>query len=274
MASATAAFCSCWRTSRFAFACNTYDERTVAQHCSISYLRPGKLGMRLVATARGAPARRPVGHLRHHRDRRRRQRGRRVPRPFPRLSAANSSRSQPNDGVARLSPRPGDLDPIELASRDEIAALQTERMAWTLRHAYANVPHYRAAFDAAGVSPAISATLDDLAKFPVHTQGRPAGELSVRHVRRAARARRAHPRLLRHHRQADGGRLHAGRHRHLGGLDGALDPRRRRTRRGHASTTPMATACSPAGSAPITAPNGSAARWCRFPAAAPSGRSS
>ena len=33
------------------------------------------------------------------------------------------------------------LDPIETASRDEIAALQRERLAWTLRHAYTNVPH-------------------------------------------------------------------------------------------------------------------------------------
>jgi acyl-CoA thioesterase len=36
--------------SCFAFACNTYNERTVAQQCSISYLRPGRLGMRLVAS--------------------------------------------------------------------------------------------------------------------------------------------------------------------------------------------------------------------------------
>lgn len=38
--------------SAFAFACNTYDERTVAAHCSISFLRPGKRGHELVATAR------------------------------------------------------------------------------------------------------------------------------------------------------------------------------------------------------------------------------
>ena len=37
-----------------------------------------------------------------------------------------------------LSPRPGDLEPIETASRDEIAALQLERMKWSLNHAYAN----------------------------------------------------------------------------------------------------------------------------------------
>ncbi|MDE2577124.1 MAG: hydroxyphenylacetyl-CoA thioesterase PaaI [Rhodospirillales bacterium] len=37
--------------SAFAFACNTYNERVVAQHCSITYLRPGRRGMRLVASA-------------------------------------------------------------------------------------------------------------------------------------------------------------------------------------------------------------------------------
>lgn len=65
-----------------------------------------------------------------------------------------------------LSPKPGDLDPIETASRDEIAALQLTRMQWSLRHAYDNVPHYRASFDAAGVHPDDLKTLSDLAKFP------------------------------------------------------------------------------------------------------------
>ena len=62
------------------------------------------------------------------------------------------------------------LDAIETASRDEIAALQRERLAWTLRHAYTNVPHYRAAFDRAGVHPDDFRTLDDLAKFPFTTK--------------------------------------------------------------------------------------------------------
>jgi acyl-CoA thioesterase len=38
--------------SAFAFACNTHNERTVAAHCDISFIRPGKLGDRLVAVAR------------------------------------------------------------------------------------------------------------------------------------------------------------------------------------------------------------------------------
>jgi phenylacetate-CoA ligase len=65
-----------------------------------------------------------------------------------------------------LSPRPGDLDAIENASRDAIAALQTRRLQWSLRHAYANVPHYKASFDRAGVRPDDFRTLDDLARFP------------------------------------------------------------------------------------------------------------
>ena len=63
-------------------------------------------------------------------------------------------------------PAPGDLEAIETASRDELQALQLQRLKWTLRHAYDNVAHYRAAFDAAGVRPDDLRTLDDLAKFP------------------------------------------------------------------------------------------------------------
>ena len=62
------------------------------------------------------------------------------------------------------------LDPIETASRDEIAALQRERIASTLLHAYTNVPHYRAAFESAGVHPDDFNQLEDLAKFPFTTK--------------------------------------------------------------------------------------------------------
>ncbi|MBT8474217.1 MAG: phenylacetate--CoA ligase [Alphaproteobacteria bacterium] len=65
-----------------------------------------------------------------------------------------------------LTPRKQDLDPIEIASRDEISALQLERLGKTLRHAYANVAFYRQSFDAAGVHPDDLKTLEDLAKFP------------------------------------------------------------------------------------------------------------
>ena len=67
-------------------------------------------------------------------------------------------------------PEPGDLEPIETASRDEIAALQLTRLRWSLQHAYDNVPHYRAAFKAKGVHPGDLKQLSDLAKFPFTTK--------------------------------------------------------------------------------------------------------
>ncbi len=65
-----------------------------------------------------------------------------------------------------LSPKSGDLEPIETATRDEISALQLTRMKKSLAHVYANVAHYKAAFDAASVHPDDLKTLSDLAKFP------------------------------------------------------------------------------------------------------------
>ena len=69
-----------------------------------------------------------------------------------------------------LTPDRASLDPIEIASRDEISALQLSRMKWSLTHAYENVPHYRAAFDAKGVHPDDLRTLADLSKFPFTTK--------------------------------------------------------------------------------------------------------
>src|SRR5262244_665255 len=58
------------------------------------------------------------------------------------------------------------LEPIEKASVDELRGLQLERLRWTLAHAYDRVPHYRKAFDAAGLRPGELRDLSDLAKFP------------------------------------------------------------------------------------------------------------
>src|SRR5438034_8366470 len=68
------------------------------------------------------------------------------------------------------TPQPGDLEPIERASRDELQALQLERLRWSLLHAYENVPHYRQAFEARGVHPGDLKSLADLAKFPFTTK--------------------------------------------------------------------------------------------------------
>src|SRR5436190_20736395 len=62
------------------------------------------------------------------------------------------------------------LEPIEKAPREELARLQLERLQWSLRHAYENVPHYRRKFDAAGVRPADCRSLDDVRRFPFTTK--------------------------------------------------------------------------------------------------------
>ncbi|WP_113700896.1 phenylacetate--CoA ligase PaaK [Nonomuraea lactucae] len=67
-------------------------------------------------------------------------------------------------------PSPGELDPAERVSRDELAALQLRRLRWTLRHAYDNVPLYRRKFDEHGVHPDDCKELGDLAAFPFTTK--------------------------------------------------------------------------------------------------------
>jgi phenylacetate-CoA ligase len=67
--------------------------------------------------------------------------------------------------------RAEELEPIERASRDQIEALQLQRLQALLARVYERVPHYRQAFDAAGVHPSDCRTLADLAKFPFTTKG-------------------------------------------------------------------------------------------------------
>src|SRR3954447_22088740 len=62
------------------------------------------------------------------------------------------------------------LDPAERMGPDELRALQLDRLRWSLRHAYDNVPHYKRAFEAAGVHPDDFRDLADLAKFPFTTK--------------------------------------------------------------------------------------------------------
>ncbi len=65
-----------------------------------------------------------------------------------------------------LTPDRASLEPIEIASRDEIEALQLQRMQWSLRHAYENVAMYKKRFDEKGVHPVDLKSLKDLSKFP------------------------------------------------------------------------------------------------------------
>jgi len=68
--------------------------------------------------------------------------------------------------VQDRTPRAEDLDPIERASVDELRALQLERLRWSLRHAFDNVPQYRKMFDELQAHPDDLHELADLAKFP------------------------------------------------------------------------------------------------------------
>ena len=61
---------------------------------------------------------------------------------------------------------PAQLEPIERASRDELAALQIARLKASLRYAHERVPHYRESFAAAGVHPDDLKQLEDIARFP------------------------------------------------------------------------------------------------------------
>jgi phenylacetate-CoA ligase len=83
-----------------------------------------------------------------------------------------------------LAPKPEELEPIELASRDELSTVQLERLRWSLRHAYENVPFYRDRFDELGLRPDGCRSLDDLSRFPLTTkedlrQNYPFGMLAV-----------------------------------------------------------------------------------------------
>lgn len=69
-----------------------------------------------------------------------------------------------------VSPDRLTLEAIEIASRDEIEALQLSRLKWSLAHAYHNVPPVSAAFKAAGVHPDDLQSLSDIARFPFTTK--------------------------------------------------------------------------------------------------------
>ncbi|MBV8576614.1 MAG: phenylacetate--CoA ligase [Acetobacteraceae bacterium] len=72
--------------------------------------------------------------------------------------------------VAKSSRAPEGLDPIEMASRDKLSAIQLERLKWSVKHTYENVEHYRTKCLAKGVHPEDLRTLEDLAIFPFTTK--------------------------------------------------------------------------------------------------------
>ncbi len=72
--------------------------------------------------------------------------------------------------MSKRAPELTPLHPIERASRDELEALQLERLRWTLNHAYSNVAMYKQKFNDAGVHPDDLKDLSDISKFPYTTK--------------------------------------------------------------------------------------------------------
>ncbi|PRZ52321.1 hypothetical protein BX589_115201 [Paraburkholderia fungorum] len=67
--------------------------------------------------------------------------------------------------MVQRTPRAYELEPIERVSRDQLEAVQLQRLKWSLHHAYKNVSHYRKSFDATGVHPEDLKEISDLSKF-------------------------------------------------------------------------------------------------------------
>ncbi|SOD89142.1 phenylacetate-CoA ligase [Caenispirillum bisanense] len=86
------------------------------------------------------------------------------------MTEGNPSMNMLKTSMAKmdLTKRPAEheLDPIEICSRDELTAIQTRRMKWSVRHAYENVEHYRKKCDDKGIHPRDFKELADLRHFP------------------------------------------------------------------------------------------------------------
>ena len=167
----------------FACACNSHGPVTVAAGADITFVAPGARGRRTRGRGDRAHPVRPQRHLR--RDGATRRRGRRgVPRP------------EPHGRAERVM----SLDLAERMSRDELTALQLERLQDSLLHAYENVPVLPRGVRRGRRAPGRLPDAGRPRALPLHHQGRPARQLPVRHVRRAAEPGAPHPRVERHHR--------------------------------------------------------------------------
>jgi phenylacetate-CoA ligase len=93
-----------------------------------------------------------------------------IPHGPGRAHQASNERTEEFRMARSNPPAAATLDPMERASRDEIAALQFSRLQHVLGYAYERVPHYRRKFDAAGARPGDFRQLSDLARFPFTTK--------------------------------------------------------------------------------------------------------
>src|SRR5471030_1362794 len=151
-------------------------------------------------------------------------------------------------------------------SLDALRALQLQRLKQSLAHAYAHQKPYRAKCEAAGIHPDDLKSLDDLGRFPFTEKGDlrdayPFGMFAIPREKcvrvHASSGTTGRPTVVGYSaKDIETWAEVMARSMYVAG-----------TRPGDIVTTPMATACSPAGWAPTTAPSGWAAPWCRCRAA-------
>ena len=122
-------------------------------------------------------------------------------------------------GIAPLQSEGMREPALEAMPRERLAALQLQRLRATLDDATARVPWLRDHLQAAGLPAGRLRDvreLDDVQPPALHVKSDLRDHYPFGLFARPVRAARTPPRVVGHHRQADGGRLHARRHRHLG----------------------------------------------------------
>ena len=212
--------------SAFAFACNSHNERAVAAQCQITFIKPGKLGDRLVATAReiSRSGRSGIYDIRvtandvviaEFRGHSRTVGGTWLLAPGELTSAKNKRVGgarwlrRNRKSKERLLPRRDGRDRARLARRDHGAADQAPRLVARSTPTTMSRITRRRSMRPACIRRDFKAALRSR-QIPVHGEDRSARQLPLQHVRGAARKAGPRPRFFRHDRQADRGRLHPG----------------------------------------------------------------
>ena len=243
--------------SAFAFACNSYNELTVASGFGDRLRRAGAARRRADRALQRGIEGRTHRRLRRRRHQPARRASRGVSRTLvhhqgqARRGRLSEETTMPVKTPAARRPR-ADRDARAATS---LQALQLQRLQWTLQHAYDNVPHYRAGLRRERRAPGGPEVARRPGEVPVHRQEGPARPLPVRHVRGAARAGGAHPRVV----AAPPASRRWSATRSATSTPGPIWWRARSAPRAAAPATsctwPTATASSPAASARTTAPS-------------------
>jgi hypothetical protein len=122
----------------------------------------------------------------------------------------------------------------ETMPREALEAIQLRRLQTTVERVYASVAVLSRSISTSRRLAGGHPLLGRSAASAVYHQAGSARQLPLRHVCRAHGSRRAHSRLLRHHRATHRGGVHGPRHADMGAAHGPFaDGRRRQSRRHH-----------------------------------------